>query len=131
MKDLKTVVVKSNIIKIAKFAFYMCKKLNTIVVNSNLEIIDDKSFMNSSINKIFIPNNSKLKVIGSSAFQFSNIESFAIPPSTSEMNTTAFENCNNLLIIEISDNSKLKSLDTFEKLNKVIIMVSVNLFKDI
>lgn len=60
---------------------------------------------------IDISLNSKFQVIEKEAFFSTNIKSFYIPSSVNKIDVGAFDFCNNLLIVEIGENSQLKSIE--------------------
>lgn len=60
---------------------------------------------------IDISLNSKFQVIEKEAFFSTNIKSFYIPSRVNKIDVGAFDFCNNLLFVEIGENSQLKSIE--------------------
>ena len=65
----------------------------------------------SSLKKLFFHDNSKLKVIDKYAFFICPINCISLPSNITELGNDCFALCSGLQIIEISENSKLVSLN--------------------
>ena len=77
-----------------------------------------------NLTKIDIPPNSNLQTIESNAFQDSNIKQIFIPSKVSKICEFALFCCDNLKIIEISEESELESIPLKDlSYIKVIIMI--------
>lgn len=123
----------SNITHIKKSAFYACDNLQSINIdpNSKIEIIEQKVFSSTLIDRIRIPSNvtrieneaffnclnlqivefpsdSKLQIIEDNAFFQSAIMSIEIPPNVTQIGVGAFGRCDELQIIEFDENSQIE-----------------------
>lgn len=69
-------------------------------------------------------------MIDKSAFYFTSINNILIPPRVTKISNLAFSYCQNLKIIEISENSNLKTInkETFDTASNIIIMTPAKLF---
>ena len=129
--SLKKVVISSHVVKIGKYAFHNCNKLQCVEFSgdSKLRIIDSLSFSGASIEaislpkkveqicdnafygcrklrRIDIPQNSELKIIGKHAFANSKIDSIYIPRHVFRIEDFALHNMG-LRMIEIDENAHL------------------------
>lgn len=108
-------MIPSNALEISNFAFDGC----------------------SNLRKVIFEENSQLKSNGDHAFAFSTIESIAIPAKVSKMARgglfNAFDSCQELKIIEISDESEFKLLNDLPSDNSLDFIVMIpnktNIFK--
>ena len=119
--------------------------------DSKIEIIDNRSFDRSSIERLLIPPNvtkicecafsyckklkkiaihhySKLKFIDHRAFEGSSIESINIPFSVEHIGFRVFDDCDNLLIIEFENYDMFYAIDESEFIShpKTIFMISLD-----
>lgn len=134
------ITLPSSITRICSTSFLNCGSLTSIKTlnDSQLKIIDDYSFKQSTLVKIHIPNQverigkeafsfcnnvqyvifenkSKLKVIDESAFQKSSIKYITIPSSIISIKQYAFYSCNNLHSVTFS-NIQFSNLKEIEEL---------------
>ena len=77
--------------------------------NENNEEFDKLLFVRRDIKEISIPQNTK--IIGSCSFEYSNIEEISIPSSVTKICENAFNNCFNLIKVEIPTNSNLQTIE--------------------
>lgn len=79
----------------------------------------------NALREIVIPINSELRVIKKHAFESTSIISFFIPAQAEEIDSSAFNKCNNLEIIEIDKNCRINWFDkkNYEMFKKAIIMI--------
>ena len=103
------------------------QSFNKILIPSKISIICDNAFCDSvKLTNVDIPINSNLQIIGKHAFSSTKIKRIVIPSNVSIIDYGAFSNCRNILIIEISEGSKLDSFpfSSFDRNIKAIIMIS-------
>lgn len=83
MTAIKSILIPKKVNKIEKFAFSQCKSLQKFEFEKDSEIflIDDYSFTNTSL------------------------KCLCIPPNVYKIGRNAFSFCNQLKIVEISENS--------------------------
>lgn len=128
-QNIKQCDIPSNIKRICPFAFANCHNLKKVNFdkNSELYLIENYAFFNSSIVDIEIPmnvkhigeksfshckylksvyfdENSQLRSIDVSAFNRSMFDSIIIPVNTTQIGECAFNNCTNLHTIEFLAN---------------------------
>ena len=136
--NAEDVLIPSNIKIIGENSFIRCKKIKSVKFqeNSELEIIDKYSFMESSIIEIKLPKHlriiekeafnkcenlkklefqefSELEFICSSAFQRTSLTEVIIPKSVKIIDDNAFVSCENLERVEFSKESKLERIGKF------------------
>ncbi len=100
-KNIKTVIISSNVNSIGKSAFYGCTSLKKITGASNIKTIDDKAFYGcKSLTSVTM--SSKLTSIGKYAFyKCTSLKKITIPAKVSKIGTKAFYGCKNLKTITI------------------------------
>ena len=147
------------IISINKKSFYSNKQLKSVQFqpNSKIKIIGEKSFYDSSLESIIIPNSvlkikknafgncnsiksvifesySKLTSMGKRAFQSISLQSISIPPTVTKIKSKCFYKCNNLQFINLLSNSKLKFIGKKSfyntKINRLFIPKSVEIIEE-
>lgn len=135
-RDIETVIIPSNIKRIASDSFSYCQSLKSVKFSLNSEItsIGKSAFSYSSIESLSIPlkvinieesafsyckclktvdfpNNIKLNSIDQSLFSSTAIQSITIPSSVTEIGKFAFYGCNSLKRVDFQENSKLFFID--------------------
>ena len=118
--------LSSNLRSIAEYAFY-CSKIKTIAIPSSVTCIEANTFMNSTLETIYIKGAEKiadsafercfslknvslpscLKEIGASAFEYCNeLKEIVLPDSLTTIGNKAFSECNSLKKITLNKNIK-------------------------
>lgn len=148
-RDILTAKIPSFIKKIQPYCFEYCKNLLKIEFenDSQLHFIGNHAFVGTSIIEINIPSNvtelgncsfakskylkkvvfgnhSKLQKIGKYAFDKTSVTSLSIPNDVLTLDTDLFSYIN-IIIIELSDKSKLNSIKKsfFQNWNKIIFFI--------
>lgn len=100
--------IPESIEKIETHAFDYCNKMDSVVLPSNLRIIDESAFANCfSIRYIKFP--STLIEIGESAFNgCMNLQSIVLPDNVLYVGNRAFEDCTNL--VDFTFSAKMKEI---------------------
>lgn len=99
---------------IGKEAFKNCDLLNSIIINENIEVIDDRAFSGCvKLEEIDISPNSKLKYIGKEAFSHTRILSIDLPEGLRVIEDQAFYNCIALRNILIPNSIDLIGYNVF------------------
>lgn len=83
---------------IASSGFENARKLDTVKLSSNTIYILDNAFLNSTLNNIEIPSDSKLEIISSNAFKNTNITKIFIPSTVYSIEEGSFDNISDLII---------------------------------
>lgn len=102
LQDVETIKIPSFIKRIAPFAFY---------ASSSLQVVD-------------IDENSELQSIGKFAFANSSIESIFIPKNVSQIEKSAFGECN-LKYIDFDDDSKLREISQELFFDSTLISITI------
>ncbi|KAK8835695.1 hypothetical protein M9Y10_042292 [Tritrichomonas musculus] len=146
-RDIRFAIIPSFVKKIASFAFTECDRLLSVDFepNSQLELIDNGSFEDCNLERIYIPSsvsriakaafNCKLKIIDFEddsklkefepyVFDMTNLKSIVIPKNVSKIDENAFARSYDLLIIEISENSELSDISC---LDSQLIMIPISM----
>ena len=120
---------------IGPYAFCACRLIR-VELHEQVTRIEKAAFFDCVFLKhVCILQNSQLQVIGKMAFEHSAIECFYIPPKVSCFFVNAFSDCNQLVIVEIDENSNLEEINypRISGSESYIIMVPMklrNLFKN-
>ncbi|KAK8833914.1 hypothetical protein M9Y10_032076 [Tritrichomonas musculus] len=120
---------------ISPFSFSVYR-LISVELHEQVTRIEKAAFFDCVFLKyVFILQNSQLQVIGKMAFEHSTIGCFYIPPKVSCFFVNAFSDCNQLVIVEIDENSHLEEINYphISEFESYIIMVPMklrNLFKN-
>lgn len=149
-RDIEKATIPSFIEIIGSCAFNACKKLRYVEFpfDSNLRIIEDRAFSDSSIkcisiprqvtrigrgaffycknlNKVEIPNNSELRIIEQRAFFNSSIERIFIPQHIKRICGSTFSDCVLLRNVDFSKNSELQVIEDYAFYNTSIESISI------
>ncbi len=109
MTELEDIIIPENIRIIGEDAFNGCTKLKNVVLPCNLTSIIRGAFaFCKSLETIKLPNT--LKSIYAYAFSCSGLRQIAIPESV-EIHSTAFNKCDYLKILDISDKTLNNSVN--------------------
>ncbi len=133
--NLKKIEMNSGLTEIGQSAFENCENLQTPVLPSTLQIIENNAFSwcTSMKDKLVIPKNvrsigwyafendyaltdirfapySKLSQISYGSFAYSGIKNFTVPRNVSTIGQEAFIGCKNLLTVTFESESKLERL---------------------
>lgn len=125
-KDLEKVVIKGNLQKIGDAAFRDCSNLVQINLPASLNHLGTYAFAGTALTDIRIPKS--LKTIGAAAFAWTKVknvelqegletidgyafssckmESVKIPSTVISISETSFDACNNLITIDLTENTK-------------------------
>ena len=100
-KNVKKVVIGSNVKTIGANAFMGCSNLQTVTMGKNVTTIGSKAFYNcTKLKTITLP--SKLKTIGNYAFyKCTKLKKINIPSKVNKIGKQAFYGCKNLKTITI------------------------------
>ena len=117
--SLTSIYIPQGVISIGSSAFNNCGGLNTITVAEENTVYssDGNNLIEKSTNTLIRGSNSSIipggvKIIGTAAFRRSAIETIVIPSSVETIENYAFEDCENLVEITVSENnSSFASLD--------------------
>lgn len=135
-RDIEIAVIPEFIKCIWSYSFENCNKIKQIKVteNSELQIIGEYAFSESSIHNIQIPKglntiskmsffnckhlhsiefaeNSELKVLAEGIFAFSSIKILSIPAGLQKIEKLAFSGCEQLKFVDIPCNSELQIIE--------------------
>ncbi len=131
----------SNITSLASYAFYNCNKtiisnfpkiavydINTFVGIKNSNIIIPKEVeeirqsaftFTTSLQSISFESNSALTTIGNQAFRMSTLQSITLPEGFKELGTGVFENCKQLVSVDMPSTITSVGLSTFQWANSL------------
>lgn len=105
--DLVKVIINSNIDEIETKTFYQCNRLNEVLINGDVKSICGEAFYGCSLSSLQL--NEGLEKIGFSAFKNTRIKELTIPKSLTEIDEEAFMSCVELVkIIFFSDIDMIK-----------------------
>ena len=99
-KEIEIIELPDTINKIGREAFNNCWNLKTVNIPFGVEVIDYKSFSNTAIEGITIPE-SVTTIINSAFSGCEELKSIVIPNSVQEIGDSVFINCNSLVSISI------------------------------
>lgn len=128
VENAKYVTIPNTIKRICSYAF-LYSSIKKVIIPSEVTHIGKNAFCGCyNIRRIDFSNNSKLQTIEKSAFLNSTIESVSIPSEVVKIEIGAFC-CRMLLIIEINEKSKLRSIDNIFNNSSMnaILMIAPNL----
>ena len=113
-KKLKSIILPKNLEIIYEYSFEHCSSLKEIVIPEKVKIIDDYAFLNCiSLKKLSILNN--IKKIGRCSFAgCSSLKEIVIPESVKKINMLAFNNCSSLEKITILNKNVLILFGAFD-----------------
>jgi len=125
--NIKSVKLHDNITSIGDYAFYYCESLKTINVPDSVSYIGKHAFYYSSIQAINIPHG--IESINEYSFTKTSLTSVLIPDSVTEIKRGAFQSCDNLEFITLSNNITI--IDDFAfnyciNLNNIILPSSLS-----
>ena len=120
--DNKIIIGKSSLeSKNFDVLVFCIRNIKTIEIPSFIKTIGPYSFNGcKNLQQIEIPTNSELEAIEKRAFLHSSIEKFTIPPHLTKICKGAFSCCDNFLKIEIQGNSELKTIEDYAFTNSSI-----------
>ncbi len=100
-KNLKTLVIGSNVKTIGSKAFYGCKKLSKVTIGKNVTSIGNSAFQScGALTKVTVP--SKVKTIGSKAFYgCKKLSKVTLGKNVTSIGNSAFQSCEALKKITI------------------------------
>ena len=98
-------------------------KIKSLNIPSHLREIPDFMCTMSPIEKVYISDDSEIQSIEYDAFASTKIRSFKIPRNVEYLDSFAFNHCSFLLIIEIDEDSKLKSISLSSFPSKLLLMI--------
>lgn len=109
-ESLAAIELPDGVDEISHSTFAFCSSLKSATLPSSLMIIPERMFLGCiSLETITLPDN--LLTISDSAFSgCSTLDNITIPVKVTEILDYAFFNCANLKLINISENSKLKTI---------------------
>lgn len=109
-EKLEEIVVPEYVTEIGASTFYNCTHLERIFLPEGLEKIGDAAFWCcSNLSKIFLPSN--LKKIESGAFAYcASLKEIIIPDGVEDLHEQVFEGCVNLSKVLLGVNSHLKHI---------------------
>ena len=103
---LESIAIADSVTNIAAHAFYGCKKLKNVAMGKCVEQIGDFAFyMCGELGNVDFPNS--IKSIGGAAFAYTKMNSVIIPDGVQTIREFAFEYCDNLTEIRLSDGISL------------------------
>ena len=93
-----TLIIPDGVKRIGSYAFWCCRNLKKAVIPGSVELIDDCSFVGSTLVRIVIPEGCKR--IGAKVFEFCNkLEEVVISKSVEWIENYAFYKCEKATII--------------------------------
>ena len=130
-RNIKSITIPS-FIKIIGPSAFQNSLINNILIPKNVIKISNSSFKNCNyLQNVDFQHDSKIEEIGSHTFHGSAIERFCMPSTVTKCGYNAFIICDNIIIIELSENLKnfpLQKITCFK--NDVLIMVPTNLSRN-
>lgn len=153
-RKIKNVVLPSTLKRIGKAAFSYCVKLKNISIPESVTEIGEGAFCNSGITSVTLPQNiktissemlcntnitsikipTKVSKIGWRAFCGTKIKSVIIPSNVKTISGCAFENCNNLKTVKLSNGIQKIADSAFlgsYKISKINLPASAKITKDL
>lgn len=112
--DLTNITIPSNVTVIGDSAFSWCTGLTTVTINNGVKSIGNYAFSHCiNLTNIIIPNS--VTSIGKSAFSdcCNNLVNITIPDSVTYIGEDAFRGCNILKSINVDENNKSYSNDSY------------------
>lgn len=106
--------------KIDKYAFWGCRNLNTVELNSNITAIPGYAFSNcTSLENIRIPYS--VKSIDAKAFEDCiNLKEVSLPASVTRIHDTAFDGCTHLILAGEAGSTAEAYANDFNQREKVV-----------
>lgn len=105
--DITEVIFPDSLETLESYAFYSCKKLESIVLSKNLKVIGERCFAYTGLrNRVVIPDS--VTEIGESAFRGSDFSEIILPKNIEKLEESTFEFCYNLEKVTIPP--KVKSI---------------------
>lgn len=114
---LKDVKLNEGITEIPEGAFSYCWALSQIELPTELKVIGDSAFAETSLTSIKIP--SKVTSIGENAFKHAQFETLVLPDGVSEISFEGLAYCSNLKKLYIPANVKKINRGAFEGCNNL------------
>ena len=107
-KNVDSVALGNNIVKIGKSAFSGCKGSRSFVIPNSVKYIDGGAFAGWKMESIQLPENLNSIEIGCFS-NCTNLKSIIIPDGVSYLGESAFSNCTNLTEVKLPSN--LRTID--------------------